>query len=175
MPNCATRQGMGRGVHGGSGHAGNGGSSHSSRVGRGTRPLGSRLFVTDDSKIPEGYGAIAVLVLPHRPVDESEMDRYLRFCRSYLAVLPDAARARATEPERPQMVTVWPRRDPTCIIWRQIASTVAPVLDGLCITAVTNYAYESADGWVARIPAASMLEVNRGPFLIAWAPAKKFR
>jgi hypothetical protein len=134
------------------------------------RPIGTRLFISADGKIPEGYGAIAIVVFPRAPVDADDRERAQFVCRAYVGALPDSARVRALDPNRPQMVTVWPRRD-----LFTYASVVTPAseadLTKLCNDAVQNYYYEAAQTWLARVPTRAGLDASkRGPFLIAWAP-----
>jgi hypothetical protein len=138
------------------------------------RPIGTRLFITADAKIPEGYGAIAIVVFPRAPLGEADRQRALLICRAYVSALPDSRAMYALDPSRRQMVTVWPRRD-----LLSYASVPAPTTEAslakLCDTAVQNYYYEAAQTWLARVPTRAGIDVSkRGPFLIAWAPPNGF-
>jgi hypothetical protein len=134
------------------------------------RPIGTRLFTAGDAKIPQGYGAIAIVVFPRAPLDDADRDRAMRICRAYVGVLPDSAAVRAIDPNQPQMVTVWPRRDLS-----SYASVPSPsdeaALVALCGKAVQNYYYEAAQTWLSHVPSRAKIGSDRrGPFLIAWAP-----
>lgn len=133
--------------------------------------LGTRFFVPAVAALPSGFGAVGVVAFPHPPVDAAERARDIAICRAYVTALPDSRDALAQAPDRPQMVTLWPRTDLATPL-----SVRAPVAADraitLCETAIDNYAYVSADGWLADLPARVRLDPSaRGPLLIAWAPA----
>jgi hypothetical protein len=135
-----------------------------------TAPLGTRLFTPPIYEIPKGYGAVAVLAFPHPPADDDERARYRAVCAAYVTVLQDSAVASAEAPDRPQMVTLWPRDDlQTAMSVR--APRSATDLSRICDAAVEHYAYLAADGWLSQLPRTVAFErASRGPFLVAWAP-----
>lgn len=135
-----------------------------------TAPLGTRLFTPPIYEIPKGYGAVAVLAFPHPPADDDERARYRAACVAYVTVLPDSAVASAFAPDRPQMVTLWPRDDLQTAMSVQAPGSAAE-LSRLCAAAVEHYAYLAADGWLSQLPRTVAFDrAARGPFLVAWAP-----
>ena len=133
-------------------------------------PLGTRLFTPPIYDIPRGYGAVAVLAFPHPPTDADERARYLAACAAYVTVLPDSAVASAFAPDRPQMVTLWPRDDLRTPMSVQAPASPASLAQ-LCDAAVAHYAYLAADGWLSQLPRTVAFDrAARGPFLVAWAP-----
>jgi hypothetical protein len=135
-----------------------------------TAPLGTRLFTPPIYDLPKGYGAVAVLAFPHPPTDDDERARYRAACVAYVTVLPDSAVASAFAPDRPQMVTLWPRDDLQTAISVQAPGSAAE-LSRLCAAAVEHYAYLAADGWLSQLPRTVAFDrAARGPFLVAWAP-----
>jgi hypothetical protein len=135
-----------------------------------TAPLGTRLFTPPLYDVPKGYGAVAVLAFPHPPTDEDERARYRAACAAYVTVLPDSAVASAFAPDRPQMVTLWPRDDLQTAMSVQAPGSAAE-LSRLCAAAVEHYAYLAADGWLSQLPRTVAFDrAARGPFLVAWAP-----
>ena len=134
------------------------------------KPAATRLFTPPDYALPRGYGAVAVVSFPRAPASPEERERYMRFCKAYLTVLPDAVVTARADPDRAQMVTLWPRTD-----LREAQSLRTPPqgrkLDAACDDAVDNYAYEAAERWLARVPRrAGYTPGARGPVLVAWAP-----
>ena len=135
-----------------------------------TAPLGTRLFTPPIYDLPKGYGAVAVLAFPHPPTDDDERARYRAACAAYVTVLQDSAVASAFAPDRPQMVTLWPRDD------IQTAMSVPTPTSGadlarICDAAVEHYAYLAADGWLSQLPrTVAFARAAPGPFLVAWAP-----
>ena len=140
------------------------GGSHS------TAPLGTRLFAPADYALPKGYGAVAVVAFRSAPATTAERDRYITICEAYVTGLPDAVIATIAAPNRPQMVTLWPRDDllaPQSVR----APPPGPALRDLCQASVDNYAYVAADNWLSELPTRVRFGgARRGPFLIAWAP-----
>jgi hypothetical protein len=135
-----------------------------------TAPLGTRLFTPPLYEIPKGYGAVAVLAFPHPPADDDERARYRAACAAYVTILPDSAAASAFAPDRPQMVTLWPRDDLQAAMSVQAPGSAAD-LSRLCAAAVEHYAYLAADGWLSQLPRTVAFDrASRGPFLVAWAP-----
>lgn len=138
--------------------------------GRPRRPVATRLFTPPDYALPRGYGAVAVVAFPRAPSSPEERGRYVRVCRAYLTVLPDASRMARADPTRDQMITLWPRVDIADPLPLR-SPPPGPQLDGACEAAVDHYAYEAAERWLARIPQRAGYDPGgRGPVLVAWAP-----
>ena len=135
-----------------------------------TAPLGTRLFTPPIYDLPKGYGAVAVLAFPHPPTDDDERARYRAACAAYVTVLQDSAVASAFAPDRPQMVTLWPRDDIQTAM-SVPTPTSAAALARICDAAVEHYAYLAADGWLSQLPrTVAFARAAPGPFLVAWAP-----
>ena len=133
--------------------------------------LGTRFFVPAVAALPRGFGAVGVVAFPHPPVDAAERARNVAICRAYVTALPDSQDALAQAPRPAANGDAMPRTDLAMPLSVR-APAAADRAIALCQTAVDNYAYVAADGWLADLPERMRLDPSaRGPLLIAWAPA----
>jgi hypothetical protein len=131
--------------------------------------LATRMFTPARFAVPPNYGAAGVLIFPRMPSTPAARARYDRFCRGYFT-LADSGSSDFAPAQ--QMVTVWP-----LVELERPVSVPAPRteqdLASLCRRSVDGYAYDAARGILARLPAEARFRSDaRGPFLIAWAPAR---
>jgi hypothetical protein len=112
------------------------------------------------------------MAFPHPPTDNDERARYRAACAAYVTVLQDSAVASAYAPDRPQMVTLWPRDDIQTAMSVPTPTSAAD-LARICVAAVDHYAYLAADGWLSQLPRpVAFARAAPGPFLVAWAPPR---
>ncbi len=134
----------------------------------------SRAFSGPGQYPPNQFAAYAIVAFQALATDANEMARYESICKGFLAAIPAAASLRkAGIPFSEQMVTIWP------LVSASLAATLntaSATNNSNCqrIVASTNLLL-SHDA----IHKASKLSRNisfkgRGPYLIAWAPAKSF-
>jgi hypothetical protein len=142
-------------------------------IGPGSEPLATRLFTPSAFDVPKGFGAIALIAFARSPSSAAERGRYLMICKAFLANFPDSAEVALAAPARPQMVTIWPRKDLHAPLSVPTPSSPAEA-DAVCAAAVDNYDYLAADSWISRLPPEARFgALKRGPFLVAWAPPRR--
>ncbi len=132
-------------------------------------PIATRLFTASDFRIPDGFGAVAVLIFPN----EAALDpaRQQRVCRAFVAVLDDSTAVLAASPSREQMVTIWPVMQVTpALRLTEARRHDSTAVDAICPGAVAAYDYAQASDWSAKLPARARSGSRAGPFLVAWAP-----
>lgn len=139
---------------------------------RSASPIATRLFAVSDFRIPDGFGAIAVLIFPN----EAALDpaRQRRVCRAFVAVLDDSTAVLAANPRREQMVTIWPvtQASPAFRLTEARRHDSAAI-DAICPDAVASYDYSKAADWTAKLPSRVRPGRGFGPYLVAWAPPQQ--
>lgn len=137
----------------------------------------SRIFAGSEQYPPEDFKAFGIVAFPSR-ASESTRSRHLMICNAYISTLlhtnemPDIQRSS-------QMVTVWPiQKDSVANVLNQ-----NPVGRNTCEGAVDNYGLRAAQKAIKEAKFADekqslvgnltgLSTTSRGPFLLAWSPAK---
>jgi hypothetical protein len=162
------------GYHGyGRSHGGWGGGSRSPDASAGEDADGSvgekitpliptRALITASQMPPEGVGAYGVVAFSATPLRE-ELNRYKAVCEGFKATLIAQSSLPARTPLSAQMITFWPVTN----------SDDQKAREGDCEYLVSNYDLKLG---LDAIHDADLqghgLERKRGPFLIAWSPAR---
>lgn len=135
------------------------------------QPIATRLFADSKFRVPDDFGAIAVLVFPADAAQDGV--RVLTVCRAFVgAILPSTTVTRE-QPHWQQMVTLWPVVPGSPTLDPNNQDVHGAGADGqVCPAASKDYDYVEAAAWLARLPRTVDLGAGQGPFLIAWAPAR---
>lgn len=125
-------------------------------------------FVGPHVSPPPEFGAYALVAFPQRAQPDTRQ-RYQMLCEAFLATRPggpDTARRAAAED---RMVTVWP------VASDRRAAELRDGSDGAaaCRVATRDYHLPSGFASIRQANTRDLNLANRGPFLLAWAPASE--
>jgi hypothetical protein len=135
------------------------------------RPIATRLFADPKFRVPDDFGAIAVLVFPADAAQDG--GRVLTICRAFVGAMLPSTTVTREQPRWQQMVTLWPvvSGSPTLDPNNQDVHGAGADRQ-VCPAASKGYDYVQAAAWLARLPRTVDFGTGQGPFLIAWAPAR---
>lgn len=127
----------------------------------------SRLFAGPTQYPPKDFLAYGIFAFPARASDY-DRSRHIMFCNAYISTLPHSSEL-SHLPQSKQMVTVWP------IESNLIADSLnRKPRSKVCDIAVDKYALVSSLQAIKDAEySGNVKAVGRGPYLIAWSPARE--
>jgi hypothetical protein len=137
----------------------------------GTQVRASRIFAGPGQFPPSNFLAYGIVAFQALPTDKGEISRYETICKGFLAAIPTSnALIKYGVKTSQQMVTVWPVNN------NNLADSLNPKADlnSQCLQAIRSIDLVAS---LSAIRSARAIVPNsdlsgRGPYVIAWAPAK---
>lgn len=125
-------------------------------------------FVGPHVSPPPEFGAYAIVAFPQRAQPDTRA-RYQMLCEAFLATRPDGPDTSMTAAAEDRMVTVWP------VASERRAAELRDRSDSAaaCRVATRDYHLPSGFSAIRQANAGNLDIANRGPFLLAWAPASE--
>lgn len=135
------------------------------------QPIATRLFADPKFRVPDDFGAIAVLVFPADAAQDPA--RVLMVCRTFVAAMLPSTTVTQEQPNWQQMVTLWPVVRGSAALDPSNQDVHGAGADAtVCPAAVKDYDYVASAVWLAKLPPTIDFGDGQGPFLVAWAPAR---
>jgi hypothetical protein len=131
----------------------------------------SRIFAGPGQYPPSNFSAYGIVAFQALPTDKGETSRYENICKGFLSAIPTSnTLIKHGISTSKQMVTVWPLNN------IKLADSLNPVagLSGQClpVTRSIDLVVSLSAIRSARAVMSNAAFSGRGPYVIAWAPAK---